>query len=129
MVGTTYPQFGECKMKSIDAFESIFIHRDFVDMRKSINGLSVIVATEMNLDLKSSSLFIFTNKPRTHLKILYFDKSGFALWLKKLEGAKFPWPKIDKESVINIKSKDLEFILDGINIWTRFKEVSFENII
>ena len=98
-------------------------------MRKSINGLSVIVATEMKLDLKSSSLFIFCNKPRTHLKILYFDKSGFALWLKKLEGGKFPWPKIGEEEVIHIGAKDLEFILDGINIWTRFKEVHFENII
>ena len=62
-------------MKSIREFKSIFIHRDPVDMRKSINGLSVIVAAEMNLDLKSLSLFIFANKPRTHIKILYFDKS------------------------------------------------------
>ena len=116
-------------MKSIFSFKSIFIHKAPVDMRKSINGLSVIVAAEMNLDLKSSSLFIFCNKPRTHLKILYFDRSGFALWLKKLEGAKFPWPKTDEASVISISAKDLEFILDGVNIWSRFKDVSFENII
>ena len=100
-----------------------------MDMRKSIPGLSVIVATEMNLDLKSSALFIFSNKPRTHIKILYFDKSGFALWLKKLEGAKFPWPKLEEDEVISIGAKDLEFILDGVNIWSRFKEVHFENII
>lgn len=117
-------------MKSLHEFKSIFIHRDPVDMRKSINGLSVIVVAEMNLDLKSSSLFIFTNKPRTHIKILYFDKSGFALWLKKLEAAKFPWPKLAAETnVISISVQDLEFILDGINIWSRFKEVYFENII
>lgn len=117
-------------MKSILEFKSIHIHRDPVDMRKSINGLSVIVATEMKLDLKSSALFIFTNKPRTHLKILYFDKSGFALWLKKLEAAKFPWPKLTAETdVISISANDLEFILDGINIWSRFKDVHFENII
>ena len=116
-------------MKSIFSFKSIFIHKAPVDMRKSINGLSVIVAAEMDLDLKSSALFVFCNKSRTHLKILYFDKSGFALWLKKLEGAKFPWPRADEESVISIAVKDLEFILDGVNIWSRFKEVSFENII
>lgn len=99
-------------------------------MRKSINGLSVIVATEMHLDIKSSSLFIFTNKPRTHLKILYFDKSGFALWFKRLEAAKFPWPKLsDETDVISISAQELEFILSGINIWSRFKEVHFENII
>jgi hypothetical protein len=117
-------------MKAIYDFESIFIHRAPVDMRKSINGLSVIVSAEMCLDLKSSALFIFCNKPRTHLKILYFDRSGFALWLKKLEGARFPWPKqMDELEIISISAKDLEFILDGINIWTRFKEVHFENII
>jgi hypothetical protein len=60
---------------------------------------------------------------------LYFDKSGFALWLKKLESMKFPWPKQDDESVISIEAKDLEMMLDGINIWTKFKEVHFEYII
>ena len=116
-------------MKSIFNFESIFIHKSPVDMRKSINGLSIIVAAEMGLDLKASALFIFCNKPRTHLKILYFDRSGFALWLKRLECGKFPWPRADEEAVISIEAKDLEFILDGVNIWSRFKEVSFENII
>lgn len=129
MVVRIYPQPGNSKMKSIYGFESIFIHRAPVDMRKSINGLSVIVATEMKLDLKLSTLFIFSNKPRTHLKILYFDRSGFALWLKKLESAKFPWPRIDEAEVISIAAQDLEFILEGVNIWSRFKEVSFENII
>ena len=117
-------------MKSICEFTSIFIHRDYVDMRKSINGLSVIVAAEMKLDLKTNSLFIFTNKPRTHIKILYFDQSGFALWLKKLEAAKFPWPKpLDVGEVILVSASDLEFILAGVNIWSRFKPVHFENII
>jgi transposase len=129
MAGKTYPQFVQNKMKSIFSFESIYIHRGPVDMRKSINGLSVIVATEMNLDLKASALFIFSNKPRTHLKILYFDKSGFALWLKKLERGKFPWPRLEENAVISISAEDLEFILEGVNIWTRFKEVHFENII
>jgi transposase len=116
-------------MRSIPEFESIFLHRGYVDMRKSIYGLSVIVSEEMRLDLKSRSLFIFCNKKRTHLKILYFDKSGFALWFKKLEEMKFPWPKQDEESVISIQSKDLEMMLDGINIWTKFKEVHFEYIV
>ncbi|MBC7421477.1 MAG: IS66 family insertion sequence element accessory protein TnpB [Bdellovibrio sp.] len=59
-----------------------------MDMRKSISGLSMIVASEMKLDLKANSLFIFTNKPRTHIKILYFDRSGFALWLKRIGSLK-----------------------------------------
>jgi transposase len=117
-------------MKDVSHFKSIFIHKSPVDFRQGIHGLCVIVSAEMKLDLKSSSLFIFTNKPRTHLKILYFDKSGFALWLKRLEQSKFPWPKLDEQNdIISISAEDLGFILDGVNIWSRFKEVHFENII
>ena len=100
-----------------------------VDMRKSINGLSVIVDQEMKLDLKKSALFIFCNKRRTHLKMLYFDKSGFALWLKRLEEAKFSWPKDIHKNVVDISANDLEMLLDGINIWTRFEKVHFDHVV
>lgn len=116
-------------MKALSLFEAIYIHRKFVDMRKSINGLSAIVAGDMGLDLRKSSLFIFCNKRRTHLKMLYFDRSGFALWLKRLEQNKFAWPRnLDKE-VIEVSCKDLEMVLEGINIWTRFESVYFEEVI
>jgi transposase len=116
-------------MKSIYDFEKLFVHREPVDMRKSINGLSVIVQEEMGLDLKSSAIFIFCNRRRTHMKILYFDRSGFCLWLKRLEGEKFPWPKHIEKNVLSISKEDMEFLLEGINVWTRFKEVHFEKVI
>lgn len=116
-------------MKSIYDFEKILIHKSPVDLRKSINGLSIIVAEELGLDLKSKSLFVFTNRRRTHIKILYFDKSGFALWLKRLEGTKFSWPKKIEKDIIEIEAKDMELLLDGLNIWTRFKEVDFEYVV
>ena len=117
-------------MKSIEAFEKIFIHRDPVDMRKSISGLSVIVDQQMGLDLQSNSLFIFCNKRRTHLKMLYFDKSGFALWLKRLESSKFPWAKgTMSNEVIDISADDLSLLLDGVNVWTRFDKVCFERVV
>jgi transposase len=116
-------------MKSINCFDFIYLHRLPVDMRKSINGLSVIVDQEMKLDLKKSALFIFCNKRRTHLKMLYFDKSGFALWLKRLEDAKFSWPKDIHKNVVDISANDLEMLLDGINIWTRFEKVHFDHVV
>jgi transposase len=116
-------------MKSIFDFKNLYIHRDPVDMRKNINGLSAIVQEEMKLDLKSSSLFIFCNERRTHMKILYFDRSGFALWLKRLEGSKFSWPlKFDQE-IISVSAKDMELLLEGINVWTRFEDVHFEHVV
>lgn len=116
-------------MKAVSEFANIYLCREFVDLRKSINGLSVIVAADLNLDLKASALFIFCNKRRTHMKMLYFDRSGFALWLKRLEDAKFPWPKDIHKNVVDISSEDLQLLLDGVNIWTRFENVYFEAVI
>jgi transposase len=116
-------------MKAVSEFANIYLCREFVDLRKSINGLSVIVAADLSLDLKASALFIFCNKRRTHMKMLYFDRSGFALWLKRLEDAKFPWPKDIHKSVVDISSGDLQLLLDGVNIWTRFENVYFEAVI
>ena len=115
-------------MKALTSFNAIYIYRSAIDMRKSINGLSVIVDQEMRIDLKSSALFIFCNRRRTHMKMLYFDKSGFALWLKRLEEAKFSWPRHIDDDVISIAANDLELLLEGINIWTRFEKISFEQI-
>ena len=116
-------------MKSIAEFDNIYICREFVDFRKSINGLSAIVAADLSLDLKKSSLFIFTNKRRTHMKMLYFDKSGFAIWFKRLEEAKFPWPKDIHKKIVDISSQDLQLLLDGVNVWTRFENVYFESVV
>lgn len=116
-------------MRSIFDFENLYVHRDPVDFRKNINGLSVIVCAEMKLDLKSNSLFIFCNKPRTHLKILYFDRSGFALWLKRLEDSKFPWPKARDEETISVTAQNFSLVLEGINFWSKFQDVHFEHVI
>ena len=116
-------------MRAVTEFANIYLCREFVDFRKSINGLSAIVAADLSLDLRKSALFIFCNKRRTHMKMLYFDKSGFALWLKRLEDAKFPWPKDIHKKVVDISAKDLELVLDGVNIWTRFEDVYFEAVI
>lgn len=116
-------------MKSITEFREFFIHRSPVDMRKNINGLAAIVETEMKLDLRSPSLFVFTNRRRTHMKMLYFDHSGFALWFKRLEDAKFPWPALLSEDTIAVSADDLLLLLDGVNVWTRFEEVHFERFL
>lgn len=129
MDGRADPGVDQSLVRSIHDFEKLYVHRNPVDMRKSINGLSVIVQYEMGLDLKSSSLFIFCNKPRTRMKILYFDRSGFALWLKKLENSRFPWPKTLGQETIAVSVKDLALLLEGVNVWTRFEEVHFEHLV
>ncbi|MFT6900235.1 MAG: transposase, partial [Colwellia sp.] len=67
----------------------VFIHTQFVDFRKSINGLVGIVEAELARDAYTGTLFVFCNKAKDKLKILYWDKTGFALWYKRLEKQKF----------------------------------------
>ncbi|WP_143699668.1 IS66 family insertion sequence element accessory protein TnpB [Vibrio sp. ES.051] len=59
--------------------------RESVDFRKSINGLAAIVENDTDLPLGSGALFLFTNKQRDKIKVLYWDKTGFALRYKRLE--------------------------------------------
>jgi transposase len=63
----------------------VFLYRNFVDFRKSINGLVVIVEQQMALLPLTGSVFVFYNKSRDKVKVLYWDNTGFALWYKRLD--------------------------------------------
>ncbi len=95
---------------------AVYLHRDPVDFRKSINGLSVIVESEMALSPLSGALFVFCNKKRDKLKLLYWDRTGFALWYKRLEQEKFPWPRRIDEAVIELDEDRLHWLLQGYDI-------------
>jgi transposase len=112
-------------MKSLKKFTKVFIHRDPVDMRKQINGLSVLVESARMGSLMEPHLFIFMGRKRDSIKILYFDRSGFALWQKRLEEAKFIWPRKHTESVVQISPDQLAWLLDGYDVW---KMRPFENL-
>ena len=64
---------------------AIYICRDPVDFRLGINGLSVMVEATLKFDPFSRNLFCFVNKRKNQIKVLYWQKSGFCLWLKRLE--------------------------------------------
>ena len=95
---------------------AVYLHRAPVDFRKSINGLSVIVESEMALPPLSGALFVFCNKKRDKLKLLYWDKTGFALWYKRLEQEKFSWPRRMYEAVIALTEDQLHWLLQGYDI-------------
>jgi transposase len=104
-------------MLKLEAFSGIYLHREAVDFRKSINGLCAVVEGEMKQSFTTGSLFVFISRRRDKLKILYFDRTGFALWYKRLEREKFQWPKKLEESVVNIDSQKLMMLLEGIDVW------------
>lgn len=102
-------------MVSIDSFDHIYFYRPYVDFRKGINGLSSIVQDEMNLDLFGRYLFIFTNSKRNMLKALYWDQTGFALWMKQLMEDKYKWPIKYEDEIIKVDTKSLEDFLIGFD--------------
>ncbi len=95
---------------------SIYLHRDSVDFRKSINGLVIIVEQEMELSPFASALFVFCNKNRDRIKVLYWDQTGFCLWYKRLEKEKFKWPRRYHSGVMTLTELQWEWLLSGYDI-------------
>ena len=93
----------------------VWICNEATDMRKSIDGLSMLVADSFDLKPASGELFVFYNRYRDKLKILYWDNNGFALWYKRVERSKFIIPAaLDKP--LEIDKKQLRWLLDGLDI-------------
>ena len=95
---------------------AVYLHRAPVDFRQSINGLSALVEGAMSLAPFSGAVFVFCNRGRDKLKILYWDQSGFALWYKRLEQARFQWPRAWPEAVIELREEQLHWLLSGYDI-------------
>jgi len=95
--------------------ESVYLHRDPVDFRQSINGLSIMVAEAMELDAFSNAIFVFGNRSRNKIKILYWDKTGFCLWYKRLEKNKFKWPR-KGDAILNLSNEQFDWLLRGLDI-------------
>ncbi len=106
----------------------VYLHRAPVDFRKAINGLSLIVESDMLLPVFSDALFVFCNKKRDKLKLLYWDKTGFALWYKRLEKEKFKWPRKHNEKTIELTEEQLHWLLEGIDI-TKHTPLNYQTIL
>ncbi len=103
----------------------IFLRTGRTDFRKSVNGLSVLVEAEMKLDPLSGNFFVFCNKGKNRLKILYWDRNGFCLWYKRLEEDKFRWPKAEKE-ILEIKHEELNWLLSGLDFRSAHTERRYQ---
>jgi transposase len=87
-----------------------------VDFRKGINGLAVIVEQGLVLNPFCEHLFVFCNRRRDRVKILYWEQSGFCLWQKRLEQARFYWPQAAPGEPLTITGQQLNWLLDGYDI-------------
>ena len=106
-------------MQSLDKFSGVYLHRDPVDMRKSIDGLSLIILDELNLSFEPGGLFVFVSRCGRKLKILYWDQTGFALWYKRLEKQRFAWPRDHDELILQSSKNQLTQLLRGFDVFQK----------
>jgi transposase len=86
------------------------------DLRKSIDGLSLLVKQKFKLDPFSRNLFVFCNRNKDKIKILEWENSGFWLHYKRLEKDKFKWPDETTDTHICIDERSFRWLLDGLTI-------------
>lgn len=103
-------------MRPANALTEIYLCMRPVDFRKGINGLSALVEADMALDVFSEKLFVFINRRRDQVRILYWERSGFCLWLKRLEQERFKWPGFMGGEVVTLTGQQLNWLLDGIDL-------------
>ena len=104
-------------MKSILEFDEVFLHRSPVDGRKQLNGLTGIIEGGMKLNaFTKGALFVFTNRAFDTVKVVYWNRTGFALWMTKLEKERFRWPLSNSVDVVTLEPRELEMLLEGYDI-------------
>ena len=99
------------------SIEHVYLCREPIDFRKSINGLSVLVEQALELNPFGSALTVFINRQRTKIKVLTWHRNGFCLWMKRLEAEKFAWPRDGESATQMISLHELEWLLEGFDLW------------
>ena len=102
-------------MLIVSAEAKIYVYTEHTDMRKSIDGLVVMLADIYKLNPQTGDLFIFTNKSKNKIKLLFWDKNGFVLYYKKLDRGRFNYSRYIQNQTILISTKQLQALLMGLD--------------
>lgn len=104
-------------MLTLGAGRRVFLASGPTDMRKSFDGLSGVVRSALHGDPKSGDLFVFCNRLKNRLKILYVDESGVWVCAKRLERGTFKWPSLSSTSErrVEMRSEELALLLGGLD--------------
>ena len=95
----------------------IYLYAQDVDMRRSFDGLMAIVQTEFNRDIRQGDFFLFINKRRDRLKILWWDGDGLAIFMKRLEQGTYQRPFMEKDAHhVQMDRTELALLLSGIEL-------------
>jgi transposase len=92
-----------------------FLYRQPTDMRKGFDGLSGIVCNELEMDPLSGDVFIFLNRRKDRVKVLFWEGDGFSIYYKRLEAGTYELPPSGATSMV-LSGQDLQLLLSGIQL-------------
>jgi transposase len=104
-------------MLAVNATTRVYLYMRDVDMRRSYDGLMAIVQAEFARDIRLGDYFMFVNKRRDRIKIMWWDRDGLAIFMKRLEAGTVQKPIItsDAKSLV-IDQAQLAMLLTGIDV-------------
>ena len=97
----------------------VFLYRRPTDMRKSFHGLVALTESQLKQDPLSGSFFVFVNRRRDRIKILYWGQTGFCIWYQQLQQGTYQLPgpeSLDEQDTLEVTRSQLSLILDGIDL-------------
>ena len=105
-------------MLSFSGNLKVFVALEPCDMRKGFNGLEALVADRLDESVQDGALFLFSNKKRNRLKVLYWDGSGLWVLCKRLEQGCFSWPRSSDPNAVKLRLRPEAFTLlcDGVQM-------------
>ena len=107
----------------------VFLYRLPTDMRKSFHGLVALTESELQQDPLSGSLFVFVNRRRDRIKILYWGQTGFCIWYQQLQKGTYQLPGQDalqEQTTLEVTRSQLSLILDGIDLSSARQRIRFQ---
>jgi transposase len=116
-------------MLSVSNQVRVFLARDAVDMRKSFHGLTALAESVLQQDPLSGHLFVFINRRRDRIKLLYWGGTGFCIWYQQLQRGTYQLPAASTadQQGIEISASQLALILDGIDLSSVRRRMRYEH--
>ncbi len=113
-------------MLTFSTTQRIYLAVEPVDMRKQFNGLWALAKEKLQADPFGGALFVFTNKDRDRVKILWWDGTGVWVAAKRLEKGRFTWPAMNGSAKVDLEPTALTMLLAGIDLKDGCKKAWYE---
>lgn len=117
-------------MLKVRSGSEIYVSLEPIDMRKSINGITIMVQQVFSKPLQGGNLYVFFNRDRDKAKVLWWDRNGFALHYKRLERHRFVVPTPNGNNQVSINETQLNGLLAGLDftLMGEFEEIEYDKL-